>query len=300
MEECRLTKLTAHSLISLVLVCTVTSSLFGSNAVIGIVSAEGTFHLDNNAANGHATFFDGNVIQTDTTAPRLDLKDGAWMHFGTHSRARISGHVVSLETGIGEIGSAKDYRILAKTLRINPADDNSVVRVQLAGVHRILVAAYSGPVQVFNGTGLLVATLKSGETMAFDPQPATVTTTGCLLTKNGRFIVVDPNDTSKVIELRGSDLSKDIGNQVTITGTAVPGATEVVAVTSPVSRVRTDGCSEVAAKVGADAPPITPGPTGSAVPKAAHSSTPYIVGGVAVAGGVIGAIVATRGSKSNQ
>jgi len=309
-----LSRLTVQAFIALILVGTVNSSLLGSSAIIGVVSAEGTFRLNNSAANGHATLFDGNLIQTDETAPRVDLKDGAWMRFGANSRAMFSGHDIHLEGGIGEIGSAKDYKVLAKTLRITPVGSDSVVRVQVAGDHQVLVAAFTAPAQVYNRTGFLVATLKPGETLSFDPQPVAVTANGCLLTKNGRFIVVDTKDTTKVVELRGAELGKELGNQVTINGNAVPGATpmagasQVVGVTSAVSHIATGGCDEVAAKIGADPPPDSKPPVsiqqtkegGPKPPGGGHSSTPYIIGGVVVAGGVIGVIVATHKSTSNH
>ena len=305
-----MSRLTPQSLIALILVGLVSSTLLASSTVIGVVSAEGTFRLDNAAASDHATLFDGNVIQTEETAPRIDLKDGAWMRFGTGSRARISSHEVELERGIGELGSAKNYEVDAKTLRIKPGS-NSVVRVQVDNDRRVLVAALNAPVRVYNRTGILVANVLAGMTLSFDPQaggPTTASASGCLLTKNGRYIVVDPN-TKQIIELRGgTDLAKEAGNRVTISGNVVPGATpmeganQVVGLTS-VTHVAPGGCVATAASVGADPPTPPPGtPTSSNAPGggAVHhaSSTPYIIGGIAVAGGAIGAIVATRSSKS--
>ena len=44
-----------------------------------------------------------------------------------------------------------------------------------------------------------------------------VTRTGCLLSKDGRFLLQDQN-TQEVLEIRGDNLATKVGNRVTITG----------------------------------------------------------------------------------
>ena len=172
---------------------TVSSTLLGSGPVIGVVSAEGSFRLDNVAAVAHATLLDGTEIQSDASTPRLQLKDGAWLLLATSSRVKIGGRRMAIEQGTAEIGGAARYDLEAGTLHIKPANNRALVRVQVNGERQVLVAAAGAPALVYTGAGLLVAKVRDGATLSFDPQAGPATTAqvpGCLLSKGGRYIVV--------------------------------------------------------------------------------------------------------------
>jgi len=218
------------------------------------------------------------------------------MHFGTGTSARISGHNVELKEGIGEIGAAPNYTVSAKTLSIKPANKKSIAQVQVVGDRRVVVAALEAPVNVYNRNGLPVAMVRAGATLSFDPfaaDPTASTVTGCLLTKGGKPILVDPN-TYQVSELRGTSWNGEVGNRVTVTGEVVAGPTVEIAAqvlqNITITRVAVGGCAAVAFDERIKADPLP----NSSVGAAHHSyTTYYIVGGVAVAGGVIGAIAAS-------
>lgn len=292
-----MTRFAVHSVQTVVLAGVVSSTLLAAGSVIGVISAEGSFRVGNVAVNDQATLFDGNSVQTGDTAPRVYLKDGAWMHLGTRTSAVISGHTLALKEGIAEIGAAPGYSVSAKTLRIAPAERRSIAQVQVAGDHRVIVAALEAPVNVYNRNGLPVALVRAGATLSFDPfaaDPATSTLTGCLLAKGGKPILVDPN-TYQVSELRGGDWKGEVGNRVTVTGDVVAGATLDIATQVvqdiTITRVAVGGCAAVAFDDRIKADPFPSG--GAAV--AHHSSTAiYVIGGVAVAAGAIGAIEATN------
>jgi hypothetical protein len=273
--------------------------------VIGVVSAAGRFEVDNREMADHATLFDGSVVLSRQTAPRLDLKDGAWMRFGPHSMAKIAGHDIRLDGGIGELGSAGGYRLLVKTLSIQPARPESVVRVQIAGDSKVLVAAYTAPVRVFTAAGLLIATLDSGETLGFDTHAGPATTTGCLFKSKsrGRFILVASEGAPRDIEVRGPGLAKEVGNQVTVHGNVIPDATPVdcadlvMELTSLPHRIA-KGCS-VKAPSGC-ASRAQPAALSRPIATLHGHLVPYVLGGVAVTAATIGSIAATRDSESNQ
>jgi hypothetical protein len=146
--------------------------------------------------------------------------------------------------------------------------------------------------------------------LSFDPlagNPEASSVTGCLLTKGGKPILVDPN-TFQVTELRGTGWQAEWGNRVTVTGDAAAGPTvsiagQVLQITN-VSRVAAGGCRAVATDQRIQADPNPPSgtttTTSTTAPKSG-SHTGWIVGGVLIAGGAIGGIVAaTHGKKSGS
>ena len=91
--------------------------------------------------------------------------------------------------------------------------------------------ALAGAARVTNGAGLLLASIPAGRGMSFSQQAGatgSVTRTGCLLYKDGHYILQDEN-TQEVVELNArdamlSDLKNNTGNRVEVSGTA--GATK--------------------------------------------------------------------------
>jgi hypothetical protein len=90
-------------------------------------------------------------------------------------------------------------------------------------------------------------------------QSATVTHTGCLLAKDGRFLQQD-EETQQVFEIRGPELKANVGNRVLITGhvaaarPAIQLATAVIDVLT-VSPRSQGGCLSVASSLEALANP---------------------------------------------
>ena len=278
-------------------------ALFGAAAVIGVVSAEGSFRLDHTPAIAHATVFEGSVIESEASTPRLDLKDGAWARLATSSRVRIFPHRMTIEQGTAEIGGAARYDLEAGGLDIRPANDRAWVRIEVRSRRQVLVASSGAETRVYTSVGLLVAKVRAGATLSFDPQagpPSSAQVPGCLLTKGGRYIVVDL-ETRQVVEVTGQDVSKEVGNRVVVTGAAVAGATPVAPATQVIrivtlTHVAAGGCVAVASDVGADSVPRAPA---EAVAAPSHK-TAYIVLGVAVAGGAIAGVAVVETSKKSS
>ena len=136
--------------------------------------------------------------------------------------------------------------------------------------------------------------------------------TGCMVYKDGRFLVQD-QATQEVVEISGRDLAANVGNRVEVRGAAsrtppTAPATSAINVAS-VAVVAQGGCLSVAAtldartEVPAAAAPAAASatPTPSSAP-VAHTgmSTGAKVGIVAaVAGGGAGAAFALKGSKKS-
>ncbi len=262
--------------------------------------AKGAFRVDGSPVTDNATVFGGATIETGEASSRIQLSNGARIELAPRSRAKVFEDRLTLENGRGEL-AAKDYQIEAKTLRIS-GDSGSVARVRIDGPKSVMVSALNGPVHVYNDIGLLVANVKPGVPLAFEPQAAPPTASersGCLLVSKEdrtKFILVD-TVANVTVELRGENLADQVGKQVTITGTAfrsavpVTGAAQVIQVQS-LKVVSEGGCSSVPAASSRPAPaPVAKTGGLSNGAKVAIA----VVGVGAAAGGVV---AAAGGSKS--
>jgi hypothetical protein len=282
---------------------------------IGIVTASGHFTVGTSEVWGNATLFDGAVVKTAAASSELALRNGAKVQLGATSSAHVYEDRVTLDAGVGQIAPAKPFELDAAGFKVRGAG----VRVDLGKT--VEVAALSGPARVFGASGVLLATVPAGRHMSLAFQAAqngTLSRSGCMLYRDGQFILQDDN-TQEVVQLSGNrqDLTKNLGNRVQVQGTAstarpaVSIATSVLAVAS-VAPVSEGGCLVVAAnlnastQIGQPAAGAAPGtPATPATPAATASthtglSTGAKVGIVAaVAGGGAGAAIALSGHKKS-
>ncbi|HLH39696.1 MAG TPA: hypothetical protein VKX39_11160 [Bryobacteraceae bacterium] len=291
------------------------SAAFAGDPVIGIATASGHFNVASSEVWGNTTLFDGATIQTGTASSELALRNGVKVQLGASSKARVFAHRVVLERGTGQVAAPASYEIDAAGLKI----DAEGARVRVGLTDRIEVVSFSGAPRVTTQAGVLLAAIPAGRAMSFAMQAGStgiVTRTGCLLYKDGHFILQDEN-TQEVAELSGSNLAANTGNRVTITGMAssnrpsVSPATVVVNVTA-VKQESAGGCLSVASVLGAKAeapegaagasprpstPPSTPPATGGRGGLSTGAKTAIIVG---IAGGAgAGAAIALAGKKSS-
>ena len=302
---------TARALVALLLsgaVCAMTAT----TPAVGLASANGSFHVNAAEVWGNTTLFDGSVVETAKTPSQLRLNNGAHMRLATASRATIHDGRFVLERGSGQVESSSASLLEARTLRVSPATAGSIARVELAQGSQVVVAALAGAVRVTNAAGVVVANMTAGNALSFDPQAGAAAPTkvsGCLLRKDGKFIVVDQT-TNVTLQVQGSGLDKELGNRVEITGAADPGsptaagATQLVNVQS-IKRVEKGGCASVAKKMGvagaaggAAAAAAGGAAAGGAAAGIGAAATVAIVGGVVAAGTVGG--LAAAGSFSGE
>ena len=287
-----------NSLISLILVGSLTISQAAGPA-IGFAIAKGSFVIDGASVSGNATIFGGATIETGVASSRLQFSNGARIELAPRSRAKIFSDHLTLEKGLGEL-AAKKYRIEARTLRVETNEPGSLARVSLAGSRNVLVTALNGPVRVYNELGLLVANVKPGVAMSFQPQAAAPTSserTGCLMRSTvdpSKFILVD-QVANITVEVRGEGLAEQVGNQIKIRGSAfrsevpVAGASQVILVDKDsIELITKDACSKgPAAKI-----------PGAAKTGGISNGAKIAIAVVAVGGAAGGIIAATSGSKS--
>jgi hypothetical protein len=307
------------------LAAVVASGVYGGAPAIGIVTASGHVTVERSEVWGNSTLFDGATVETKSSSSDLALRNGVRVQLGAESRARIWQNRVALERGIGQMAATSSYELDAAGLRIRAAGDtpNEKARLRVTIGDRVEVMALAGAARVTNGAGLLLASIPAGRGMSFSQQAGatgSVTRTGCLLYKDGHYILQDEN-TQEVVELNArdaslSDLRSNTGNRVEVTGTA--GATKpVVSIATLLVNVGAvavksqGGCLSAAAALNAE----TEAPAGGPASTPAAGQTPSVSTGggggggmstgakvaivAAIAGGGAGAAIALAGHKSS-
>jgi hypothetical protein len=298
------------------------ATVFAAAPAIGIVTAVGHFTVEHSEVWGNSTLFDGATVETKSSSSELALRNGVKVQLGAASRAQVWKDRLALERGIGQAAGPATFELDAAGLKIRAANDTARFRVALGD--RVEVDALAGVARVTNGSGMLLASIPAGRSMSFSQQAGTaageVTRTGCLLSKDGHFILQDDN-TQEVVELNAAspvarDLSSNTGNRVEITGAAgaaKPGVS-IATVLLNVTKVTTKsqgGCLSVASALGAQTEaPANAASAGSST--AAAQTTPAATGGgggmstatkiiliAAIAGGGAGAAIALAGHKSS-
>ncbi len=286
---------------------------------IGVVTASGHFVLDRSEVWGNATLFDGGKIETSTASSEAALRNGVKIQLASASSATVGENQLTLTKGTGQVSATEDYQVAAGGLAIRSASGASRVRVSWLAGGTVEVTALSGAARVANRTGLVLASIPAGRRMDFAMQAASgvVTRSGCLLYKDGKFLLQDQN-TQEVLEIRGDGLTPQVGNRVTITGAtsalrpALPIATGLLNASS-VALQGTGGCLSVAAALDAQTevtnpvagnapnqPAAAPAKEPVPAPKSGGMSTGAKIGIiVVVAGGGAGAAIALAGKKSS-
>lgn len=300
-----------------------TSGVANSPA-IGMITASGHFTVDRSEVWGNATLFEGGKIETTSASSEAALRNGVRIQLGSASSASVSENRLTLIKGVGQVAAPESYEVSAGGLSIRSAAGNSRVRVAWIAGGGLEVTTLSGAARVVNRAGLLLASIPAGRRMNFAMQAAAgvVTRTGCLLSKDGRFLLQDQN-TQEVVELRGNDLASNVGNRVTVTGTASNIRTALAIATSilnatTITLQQPGGCLSVAAALdaqteptnapanaaqnapAANPPAVTPakGSPGSA-PKTGMSTGAKVAIVAVVAGGGAGAAIALAGGKKS-
>jgi len=310
---------TRNVILSMVL----TASCFAANSggvnspAIGMVTASGHFTLDRSEVWGNTTLFDGGTIETNSASSEASLRNGVRIQLGSASSARVNENRLILIKGLGQIAAPESYEVSAGGLSIRSAAGNSRVRVAWVADGALEVTTLTGAARVANRSGLVLASIPSGRHMSFAAQAAAgvITRSGCLLSKDGRYLVQDEN-TMEVVEVRGDNLASNVGNRVNATGAvsalrpALSIATSILNASS-ITLKQTGGCLSVAAALDAQTEPPTvaaanqPAAAPANTPPASAPKTGMSTGAkvaivAVVAGGGAGAAIALAGKKSSS
>jgi len=263
-----------------------TSFLSAATPGIGVVLSSGSVTVDNSVVAGNTTVFDGNTVQTGATSSRLQLNNGRLAQLGTDSSARVYSDHMILQKGFGQ--ASGNYGVEANSLKIS--GDSAKVAIYGKTVE---VAALGTPVLVSSSTGVQIASLMPGKSLAFTPQDAgamaPTTMTGVVRSVGGAYMLTDTTSNTTV-QLMGGGVEKYVKHMVRVTGTpgsgtAASGATQVINVTNIEDQGR--------AKRGAGGPMAAAGSGGG------PSTGAVVIAGIAVAAG-LGATAGVLATQSNN
>ncbi|MEZ5354555.1 MAG: hypothetical protein R2762_18135 [Bryobacteraceae bacterium] len=196
--------------------------------VIGVATAKGSFKLDSAPVTGNGTLLDGVTIETSRAASELRLVGGVKMSMGAGSRGQLFRNRMVLERGTSQFSNVGQFGLEAKSLRIVADDANSAGRISVNGDNRVQVAAVSGSFRISNAKGVLLASLRAGHALEFEPQSsggaaAPSRLTGCVVKKDNQYFLTD--DTANVtVQLKGGHIEKYAGHKVEVVGAQIPGA----------------------------------------------------------------------------
>ncbi len=137
---------------------------------IGSIKSSGEFRVDSSVVRGNSNVFDGDLIETEGARSVVDLSG---VHITPSPKPRVrnsSRDRTILENGTSLISNGGKHVVEAATLRILSASRDSMVQIETSGPKHVLVSALSGSAEVWNAGGVLIASLRSGTALAFDPR----------------------------------------------------------------------------------------------------------------------------------
>lgn len=210
-------------------------------AVIGTVTATGSFRLNGDTVMANGTLTEGAVIENGLGSLSVRLAGGARLSLSAGSRGKLYSDRILLSKGEALLQRGFGFDVEALGLSIRPESATSTGRIDLMGTKQVRVAALTGSFRVVNALGVLVANVAAGSALAFEPQTPTLAAathiTGTLTQRSGHFLLTD-QVTHVTVEVTGQGLQAQVGQIVQVIGTLntsatpVAGASQVIAATS--------------------------------------------------------------------
>ncbi len=263
------------------------------SGVIGVAVSNGEMKVDKAAVSGNANLAEGSSVRAAGDAARIQLTKGGRATLAPNSAARVYADRMVLESGVSVV-STPAYKVEAKGLQIAAAGGQAQVALN-GGV--VKVAALTGQAQVRNAEGMLLAKVAPGKVLDLTPGAGAggqSTVTGVLRQAGSKYVVTD-RLTSVDAELKGSNLQKEVGQLVEVSGAVKAGAdrnSQVIEV-ARLNRVENENTPQSGGQVptgGGQKP--TEGSKGPTKPTGTGMSAGTKVAiGVAIAGGAGAGIV---------
>jgi hypothetical protein len=296
-----------QALIALILVVNLSVGM-AATAAVGIVTARGSFTIDNSSIAGNATLFEGDRIETGKVSSQLQLNNGAKMQLAAESKGIVHRDRLVLEKGSGRF---ENYGVEALSLRINADGESTAAEVWIQRPNasepgRVEVAAVNGPVRVTGANGVLLANVQAGRTLAFVPDSSALvsstTVTGCLESAGAKFLLTDEASLVR-FQIVGSGIGKEVGHRVTIAGSITPVpdslsqvyAGSVKTLATKCSHRKTAAAAAGVGAAGAAGAGSAAGATAAGVGMGV--ATKAVIAGVIIAGAASGAAVAVVSSE---
>lgn len=286
---------------------------------LGVITADGSFRIDEATVSGNATLTDGVLVETTTFPSSLRLASGPRLRLSSNAKATVYGDRLVLDAGLTEISSPGDYVIESADYRILADGPDASGQIYRAAADTIEVASTGGTLRVFDSRGIQVANVVAGgDVLSFALQAGGAAPpssfVGCLVRMENVFVLYDQT-TRITVELRGDQerLEQEWGNRVQAIGTTDANvqsevAAQVVNYTT-LTRIGIGGCEPVAAAIGAQLPesasaaPGAPAPRPQPVPVGGggmSAGTKVVIVSAIAAGAGAGAYLGTRSDSNDR
>jgi hypothetical protein len=168
-------KISAKAAISISLAVQL-SLVSAATPAIGVAFSTGSIMINNAKAEGNASIFDGNTIETGAAGSRLQLKNGSSVQLSSESRGKIYSDRLVLEKGVTQVQTAKPFQVDTPFVRVS-GTENSSAKVSMHG-KTVQVASLTGTLNVSNASGVFVAKVAPGMALEFSPADAGASAAG--------------------------------------------------------------------------------------------------------------------------
>ncbi len=264
--------------------------MLAATGIIGIVTADGQFQVNNSTVDGNANLRSGSVIQTMRGASRVNLMNGSNLILGASSQAKVLEDRMILERGTSQLTSKTAYALETSGYKVSP-EPSSQIRVDAKQGQMIVSVVYGGA-RVSDQSGLPIARMAAGRTIGFQAKPeagGTSVMTGRISKENGRFVL--PDETSGLtVELTGTGLDREVGKRVRVSGAAQPSADRSTQVIQVARMNRLDGEASASPS---PSPSPNPGPAPSSSAQSGGTALIVMLVGLGVVGAAAGIIQGT-------
>jgi hypothetical protein len=152
------------------------SLVSAATPAIGVALSSGSIMINNAKAEGNASIFDGNTIETGAAASRLQLKNGSSVQLSSETRGKIYQDRLVLEKGGTQVQTAKPFSVDTPFLKVS-GSENSSAKVSMHG-NTVQVASLTGTLNVSNASGVFVAKVAPGMALDFSPADAGASAAG--------------------------------------------------------------------------------------------------------------------------
>lgn len=187
-----------------------------AEAVIGQAISQGSMDVDQALAAGIAPLSNGSVVKTTGAPGRIVLLNGVRGSLGPSSRAEVFADRMVLESGQAAISSGSGYQVQAAGYRVAPSvGARAKVEIRQG---QVAVGANNGFVSIANREGVLLARLRPGTALSFEPAPESLSKLTGKVEKRGNQFFLTDELTQVQVELVGQDLSSQVGHRVQVTG----------------------------------------------------------------------------------
>src|ERR1700733_3410610 len=142
------------------LTCGCLVSVAASPSSVGFVVTNGQAEVDGSIVHGNSTLFQGSLIQAGSATSDLMFPGGSNLLLQPESAVRVYREYAVLQNGVATKHGNNAYALIADGLKVSSLSPQGSVVVGLKDRNHLEVTAQSGPAEIRNARGILLARLE--------------------------------------------------------------------------------------------------------------------------------------------